>query len=76
MPVKIINIMLDEGEYAYAMSKKGSRTWKAIFLDGVEFKAYSPVRVAPAAGIVPTKLGAFVPRHGVRKHKAGSGPTK
>ena len=56
MPVRIINIMLDEGEYAYAMSKKGKRTWKAIFLDGIEYKVYHERKVPPEPS---TRVGTY-----------------
>ena len=43
MPTKTINLTLDPAEYAFAKKRKGSRTWRQILLDGVEYKAYKPV---------------------------------
>jgi len=42
MAVRVINIVLDEEELAYALSKKNKRTWKVIFMSGIEFKAWRP----------------------------------
>jgi hypothetical protein len=36
MTVHTLNITLDDKEYANAMKKKGGRTWKKIFLAGLE----------------------------------------
>jgi hypothetical protein len=36
MPIKTINITLDEKEYANALKKKGGRTWKEVLMDGLE----------------------------------------
>lgn len=36
MPIKTINITLDEKEYANALKKKGRRTWKQVLLDGLD----------------------------------------
>jgi hypothetical protein len=44
MTVKVINIVLDEEEYAYALSKKGKRTWRMIFMDGIEWRVYKKPR--------------------------------
>jgi len=49
MSVKTINLSLDKDEYAFASSKKGSRTWKQVLFDGLEYKAY-----------VSTKLEAYL----------------
>ena len=36
MTVHTINITLDEREYANALKRKGEKTWKDIFMDGLE----------------------------------------
>lgn len=45
MATKTINLSLDKDEYAFASSKKGSRTWKQVLFDGLEFKAYTPTKL-------------------------------
>ena len=36
MPVKTVNITLDEKEYQNALKKKGGRTWKQVLEDGLD----------------------------------------
>jgi len=64
MSVKTINISLDKEEYAVAFAKKGSRTWKQILFDGLEYKVYVPVK---SVANKPTKLASYVERHAVRR---------
>ena len=34
---------MDAEEYDWAITKKGSRTWHQVLMDGLEFKSYSPM---------------------------------
>jgi hypothetical protein len=54
MAIKTINLTLDPEEYAFAMSKKGERTWKEILFDGLEYKVYVPPK---------TKLEGYLQSH-------------
>jgi hypothetical protein len=44
MPIKTMNFTIDLEEYRFALKKKQGRTWREVFLDGLEWKKYEPVK--------------------------------
>jgi hypothetical protein len=56
MAIKTINLTLDKDEFAFAISKKGSRTWKEVLFDGLEWKRHGIEHSK-------TKLGGYLQSH-------------